>query len=118
MASVLLFVYGTLKRGMRNHARLAGQEFIGEAVTQPFYRLWDRGPYPCMVEDRQRGLSVRGELWRVEESFLPRLDAFEGAPGAFLRVAVPLSRPEGSAQAYLYQDDVIGFADGGDFWAG
>ena len=31
----LLFVYGTLKRGCRNHANLVGQRFVGEARTVP-----------------------------------------------------------------------------------
>ena len=45
MASLNLFVYGTLKRGFRNHRLLERQQFIREAVTLPRYRLFDRGAY-------------------------------------------------------------------------
>jgi gamma-glutamylaminecyclotransferase len=118
MASILLFVYGTLKSGGRNHDLLAGQQFQGTAVTRPRYRLYDQGAYPCLVEDREIGVAVRGELWRVEESLLDRLDAFEGAPGLFVRRPIELCGPESTADAYLYQGGVTGFADCGDFWPG
>jgi len=34
-----IFVYGTLKRGGRNHHFMAGQQFVGEARTAPGYTL-------------------------------------------------------------------------------
>ncbi len=42
----LLFVYGTLKRGCRNHRHLAGQAFVGPARTAPGFTLYDLGGYP------------------------------------------------------------------------
>src|SRR5215471_201591 len=59
----IVFVYGTLKRGERNHRLLADQEFLGAAVTVPRYRVFDLGPYPGLVRDDATGLAVRAELF-------------------------------------------------------
>jgi gamma-glutamylcyclotransferase (GGCT)/AIG2-like uncharacterized protein YtfP len=57
-----LFVYGTLKRGQRNHRLIADQRFLGEATTEPRYRVFDLGPYPGLVIDETNGVAVLGEL--------------------------------------------------------
>src|SRR5207249_6980142 len=67
MGRTTLFVYGTLKRGGRGNRWLAGQRFLGEAVTEPTYRLYDLGTYPGLVRDEANGLAVKGELWEVDD---------------------------------------------------
>ena len=77
----MIFVYGTLKRGDVRAPLLAGQVFIGGAQTLPAYRLFNVGPYPAMVEAQPNGfsgLSITGELWRVDQVCLARLDEEEG----------------------------------------
>jgi gamma-glutamylaminecyclotransferase len=112
----MLFVYGTLKRGLRNHVLLAGQQFEGVARTLPHYRLVDRGPYPCMVEDQQRGVAVQGEIWRVDGDTLARLDELEDVPRLFARRQVDVAGMSAPVFAYLYQGDVAGMKDCGDRW--
>lgn len=123
----LLFLYGTLKRGQRNHFRMAGQEYLGPARTMPRYRLFDVGPYPGLVEDRAHGLAIAGELWRVDAAALQRLDAFEGAPtaagraqgdGEFERGLVDLEGHPGPVYAYFYRRGVAGLRDCGERWPG
>ena len=104
-ARTLLFVYGTLKRGGRNHGVLSDQRFIGEARTVSGFRLFDLGEYPGMIADPNSPISVTGEVWSVSEAALARLDAFEGVPeGLYRRVAIRLQEPFGgeSVQTYLY----------------
>jgi gamma-glutamylaminecyclotransferase len=60
--STILFIYGTLKRGMKNHSLVAGQMFLQTANTKPFYRLLDLGPYPGLIANDKRGLAIAGEL--------------------------------------------------------
>lgn len=68
-----MFVYGTLKRGFGNHSLLKDSEFQGSAVVQgtlyvhglPYYR-------------REGSGSVYGELYRVDDDTLARLDRLEG----------------------------------------
>lgn len=111
-----IFIYGTLKRGRRNNDLLAGQHFQEEARTLPHYRLYNSGPYPCLVEDRRRGVAVRGEIWRVEETALARLDELEDVPRLFVRREIRVEGVSTTVFAYLYQGDVSGMEDCGDCW--
>ncbi len=111
-----VFVYGTLKRGGRNHRLLAGQEFRGEATTLPDYRLYDNGSYPCLVEDLINGVAVQGEVWRVDEGTLARLDECEGVPQLFMRRQIRLADVAAPVVAYFYQGDVSTLTDCGDCW--
>ncbi len=81
VACELLFVYGTLKRGLTNHHQLGGAPFLGEAELAGV-RLHDLGPFPMAIA--ADGLA-RGELYRVDEVTLARLDRFEGVPRLYRR---------------------------------
>jgi gamma-glutamylaminecyclotransferase len=111
-----LFVYGTLKRGGRSQEHLAGQEFLGEAQTLPKYRLYDCGWHPALVADARQGVAVRGELYRVDEATLARLDEYEGVPGLFIRAEIAVAGVPGPVVAYLYQGDCSRLEDCGDRW--
>ena len=117
MANIILFVYGTLKRGQRNHRLLTGQEFVAPARTLPHYRLYDTGSYPCLVEDANNGVAVGGEVYRVDESLLPRLDELEGAPKLFRRAQIAVEGFGEPVFAYLYNGDVSKLVDCGAEWA-
>ncbi len=98
-AKTLLFVYGTLKRGGRNYFRLADQEFVGEVVTMPLYRVIDLGPHPGLIYDVANGLAIRGELFLVTDRCLAELDAFEEVPGPFVRQPIAV---EGYEMVWAY----------------
>jgi gamma-glutamylcyclotransferase (GGCT)/AIG2-like uncharacterized protein YtfP len=112
----LLFVYGTLKRGFCHNDWLAGQEFLSVIRTLPQYRLYDCGPYPGLREDRQHGLAICGELWRVEGTVLARLDLLEGVPDLFLLDEIEVEGMSKPVFAYFYQGDVSALKDCGDSW--
>jgi gamma-glutamylcyclotransferase (GGCT)/AIG2-like uncharacterized protein YtfP len=114
--ATMIFVYGTLQRGCRNHNFLAGQKFIGEARTLPHYRVYDNGSYPCLVEDPYRGIAVRGEVWHVEDTTLCRIDEFEEVPHLFVRREIRLDDSLGHVFAYFYQGETPGMRDCGDCW--
>jgi gamma-glutamylcyclotransferase (GGCT)/AIG2-like uncharacterized protein YtfP len=115
MASVRLFVYGSLKRGGRHHDELEGATFVGEATTLPGYRLVALGEYLALVgpigpigpiapapEAAAEAASVAGELYETTETKLSALDAFEG--DAYQRGNVPLQK-FGFALAYFKKAD-------------
>ena len=102
MAKVLLFVYGTLKRGGRGHHLLADEEFLGETHTLPLYRLYDCGDYPGLVRDIKRGVPIQGEVWRVSEAVVHRLDKYEEVPRLFRRAAIVLAGWTEPVMGYFY----------------
>ncbi len=96
----LLFVYGTLKRGCRNHRLLAGQTFVGPARTVPGFTLYDLGGYPGIAPAPGETAGVVGELWAIDAAALARLDAFEGVhEGLYRRAPISLQVPPGAAAA-------------------
>lgn len=111
---MLLFVYGTLKRGQRNHRLLADQRFVRSTRTTPGFRLYDLGPYPGVVRDADAG-AVAGELFAVSECCLDELDDFEGVPDLFTRERIDLADGT-TAWAYLYARPVPADAPSGDVW--
>jgi len=116
----LVFVYGTLKRGLSNHHHLAGQTFVGDANTAPGFALYDVGGYPGMVRVPGSAGDVSGEVWSVDDACLSCLDELEGtAEGLYRRERVPLLGPHaaGGAEAYLYLKDVGGLRPLGGAWA-
>lgn len=93
----LLFVYGTLLRGEGAHHMLSTAHFVGEALTQPAYELFDLGAYPALV--RGGATEVHGELYEAPAALLAELDAFEGHPTLFHRAHVRLV---GHAHVHAY----------------
>ena len=115
---MLLFVYGTLKRGRRNHRLLTGQRFVGPAATVSGFRLFDLGRYPGLVRDADADAdagAVRGELFDVSECCLGELDDFEGVPDLFTRERIELADGT-TAWAYLYARPVPAGAPSGEEW--
>jgi gamma-glutamylcyclotransferase (GGCT)/AIG2-like uncharacterized protein YtfP len=92
---VLVFVYGTLKRGHGNHHWLAGAPFLGDAEL-PDVVLHDLGPFPMAVPGEG---TVIGEVYRIDAAALARLDRLEGFPRLYDRQLLSLSD---GRQAWVY----------------
>jgi gamma-glutamylcyclotransferase (GGCT)/AIG2-like uncharacterized protein YtfP len=87
--SVDLFVNGTLMRGLALHANLAGAEFLEACETAPRYRVYSIGDiHPGMFEVAQGGVAVAGELYRVPDDVIQRVEA--GEPAGLYRGPVEL----------------------------
>lgn len=73
-----VFVYGTLKFGYGLNRVLSrgDAEFLWEA-TLDGYEMYDLGAFPAIMEGV--GGLVRGEVYDVPLSLMPRLDRIEGA---------------------------------------
>ena len=98
--SAELFVYGSLKRGFRHHSELAGADFVALARTIRGYTLVSLGAYPALIVSGSD--HVAGELYRVKQSHLLRLDVFEGYD--YLRTEIRLE--SGSTEySYLLRPD-------------
>jgi AGZA family xanthine/uracil permease-like MFS transporter len=74
----LLFVNGTLMRGLGLHHNLDGAQFVAAVRTAPRYRLYSIGDvHPGMHEVDEGGVAVEGELYRVPEDVWRRVEADE-----------------------------------------
>ncbi len=116
-----LAVYGTLRRGQRNHPLLGGATYLGTGTVVGTMRRVPAAPtrpygFPVLLPDGDGRNLV--ELYRVTEpSTWATLDALEGYDPAdetgseFLRRTVPmLDGPVPDAQVYVYHGpaDVLG----------
>ena len=100
---MLLFVYGTLKRGFSNYHEMEKLEgtFISEAQTVREFPLGNFLTFqfkiiPLVVTTEcgipallnlpghAKGNRVKGELWEIPEKRMPVVDEFEAHVGVFL----------------------------------
>jgi len=80
----LLFVNGTLMKGLALHANLDGGEFLEEVRTAARYRIHSIGDrHPGMFEVESGGVAVIGELYRLSDEVLERVVSGE-PPGLFV----------------------------------
>ena len=113
-----MFIYGTLKRGHSRAHVLADQTFVRTARTVAAYRLYDCRHFPALVEDREYGIGVEGELWQINPALLPTLDKIEAVDeGLYVRGSVQLEGVPARAAAYLYNRSVAGLACCGSRWS-
>jgi gamma-glutamylcyclotransferase (GGCT)/AIG2-like uncharacterized protein YtfP len=83
-SDALVFVYGSLKRGMAAHGQLEGACWRG-AATLPGFALYDLGPFPMAIPCSEPGCAIRGECFAVHAALLEQLDRFEGVPRLYAR---------------------------------
>ena len=101
-AEIVLFVYGSLKRGQANHRELSGACFLGSALTAREFALRELHGYPALVPGDR---AIAGELYQLSAQRLRALDAFEG--DAYVRRQIELS--DGAcAVAYLARSPAAG----------
>lgn len=95
----LVFVYGSLRRGQRNHHFLGASRFLGMHKTAPDYTMLVVGAYPGVIARGQH--SIVGEIYRVSAATLAQLDLLEECPEAYERKRIVTSA--GRAWMYLYR---------------
>ena len=79
-----VFVYGTLKRGQRNHHYLAEAEFVGDHLTDECFSMYQFDDYPAVTENGNHAIS--GEIYRVNQLEFEMLDELEGYPHFYQRI--------------------------------
>jgi gamma-glutamylcyclotransferase (GGCT)/AIG2-like uncharacterized protein YtfP len=100
----LVFVYGTLLVGERNHRLLTGAQLLCDAATPPRFQLHDLGAYPGMV--RRGKHAVAGELYEIGEAMLAALDRLEDHPRFYRRTTIVLDGGR-RVQTYLLRRDQV-----------
>jgi GT2 family glycosyltransferase/gamma-glutamylcyclotransferase (GGCT)/AIG2-like uncharacterized protein YtfP len=113
--SHLVFVYGTLRKGLHNHPFLRSARFVGHGVTREPYALYaDSLPY--LVNEPV--CAVRGEVYEVDDAIFAALDALEDHPHMYRREPTPIVLDNGDepvAWAYFYPSQRGALVPGGDY---
>ncbi len=124
MKNINVFVYGTLLSQGSNPAELMVNAEVVCPATAPgsIYDLgWYPGYKPSAVdaEEDDWANGVLGELIRVDKEGLERLDSYEGYPGLYTRMEIPVTTEDYEtvpALVYVYSgsihpDDIIPHGD-------
>jgi gamma-glutamylcyclotransferase (GGCT)/AIG2-like uncharacterized protein YtfP len=99
-----LFIYGTLLRGERDHALLAGADLLGPAVTEARFQLVDLGVYAALIPDGS--VAIHGELYAASLQTRRAIDIARQVPILFQRSALRLA--DGTeAEAYVMAPDPV-----------
>lgn len=115
----LVFCYGTLKRNYGNHRLLETSEFVGEVTTKPFYRLYNVGHFPGLIEDNQTGKAIQGELYRVTDpAVMARLDRLEGIPWLYRREYIKIEGVDEEVEGYIFNQDYSDLEECSPVWEG
>lgn len=102
--ALVLFAYGSLRRGEPDHEILGDARFLGTKLTEPRYRLVDLSVYPAMIE--VPGYCVFGELYEITREIRRRLDVLKEVPVLFQRTTITLD--DGShAEAYVMRENQV-----------
>lgn len=98
---MIVFVYGSLRKGFHNHSLLKHSQCVGEAQTKG--TMYDLGAFPAV--DYHSNQDVHGELYEIDEGTLARLDRLEGHPNFYHRVEVDTTA--GPALMYVLEKDQL-----------
>jgi gamma-glutamylcyclotransferase (GGCT)/AIG2-like uncharacterized protein YtfP len=101
---LLVFAYGSLRKGESDHGALEAAEFVGNAHTVSNYRLVDLGVYPAMIEFK--GFRVFGEVYAVTRDIRRHLDVLKEVPVLFQRVTIGLEDGR-TAEAYVMREQQV-----------
>lgn len=98
---IIVFVYGSLKKGYYNHHYLSGSKYLGEAILND-YGLIDLGRYPGIIA--QKGCDVEGELYEINAETKAKIDELEeeGSLYACVSLDVRMNHQMVKANVYLY----------------
>lgn len=111
----LMFVYGTLKRGFRNHHLIKNSKFIGDGVIKG-YAMYDLGSFPGIKKDENE--EVKGEVFEIDQNTLKRVDQLESEGYLYIRTRadVHLEGEIIKAATYVYNRGVINAPKVGKEW--
>lgn len=118
-----VFVYGSLKRGHQLHKEIQHQSFVGQATSEPQYRLYDCGDYPGLIKAPRDGKRIHGELYHINSDCLRRLDIVECvSEGLYIRELIDIATcsnfrfQDEPVWAWFYLHETAGLRDCGSEW--
>lgn len=107
MNNNLIFVYGTLRKGLNRFTVLEDSEFVGYYLTKPIYTMVSLTAFPGLLEDGED--AIKGEVYRVSDDVIYKtLDRIEGHPSFYERKPIELEEDIGFVEAYFLPREEYG----------
>ena len=94
IVSMLLFVYGSLRKGFPNHYLVEDSPYIGEFTTVEKYLMvgTKSKSFPYILYEKyaiaDQATKIIGEVYDISEDTLKKIDQLEGHPDTYLRLRV------------------------------
>lgn len=74
-------VYGSLRKGLGNHGRLHGAQYIGTTTTSEKYSMYSLGGFPKVSLTGVKTSPIVVEIYECDASVMRGLDQLEGYLG-------------------------------------
>ena len=103
-----LFVYGTLRKGHKNHHIIDSLEYLGNYITKNnyYYNKMKDIVYKTdnNIENETEYTQITGELYKIpDKSFISYIDNFEKHPNYFYRENIyVLDKNNKTELSYIY----------------
>ena len=98
---IIVFVYGSLKRGLYNYSLLSESNFISKGETLDRYGMLDIGSFPGLNKEANVS-TIKGELFEVTEEVFQTLDRLEGYPTFYTREMIQVDLGDATISAWCY----------------
>lgn len=106
--AMLLFTYGTLRRGYRNHHYLENARFVAQAKSNTRFSLhikktteYPEG-YPFAQPSQENdAVNLKGEIYEIDEDILKAIDILEDYPHEYTRIELPFECDDGTLRNAL-----------------
>ena len=101
---MIVFVYGSLKKGKKLHFYLKKAKFLGKATTCDKYPMIisKSGWYPYLIDKKGIGYKIKGEVYKVSPTLLKILDRIEEVPFYYYRKQIPVCLNRKTIKAWVY----------------
>ena len=101
--TTLVFVYGSLMRGLFNSGLLDGSKLLGLHETDPKYKMYNLGMFPGVCKGGDT--PIKGEVYEVTNDVRDDLDCLEGHPDFYKRTKC-VQTAWGKASMYILASDM------------
>ncbi len=122
MEKQYLFVYGSLKKNLKNHHIIENKaKFLNSCKTEELMSLYRYKNYDFPYLSRAPKECIYGELYEVDNDLLKALDKFEDCPNFYVREKIKImhymSMKYVEAWTYILNENIIEKDISLDIWS-
>ena len=100
---MIIFVYGSLKKGKKLSHFLKNAKYLGEAITcKPYPLILSKSKWYPYLFDKNDGFKIKGEVYKIDYSTLKKLDRLEETPFYYYRKQICVKLNNKPIKAWCY----------------